>query len=520
MFRTNRLFTLLLLVALVFSACQPIQAPASSVEPAQPAAYTPRYEPADCFYEIPEGEQVECGYLIVPEDRSQPDGPTIRVHVINFKSRSATPAPDPVILVPGGPGSGRLAYIYLWTATPIADVMRAERDVIMIEHRGANYSEPAFYCPEMEADLADLAEMRFTEESAWSIAAYQACGERLAQAGHNLSVYGPLDAAADIADLRVAMGYDQINIYTASYGTLPTLHFMRDYPAGLRSVIIDSVWPPEINQTDEMLKVAQGVFAAVFARCGADDACNAAYPDLEKVLYQSLAELRANPVPVTVTDEAGQNYVVTIDDLMALQYIFDSGLFGEAYANLPAAMYAVHNGDFTAIAQDWLAYLSGRHSKAAPGTDTWSMGLNIGATCLHDSVTSDAAQAKAHYAATESNPSLRTWAEQAFVEEWLGPCTTWPITITQSVREIAPVSSEIPTMIWVNTFDFYMAPSFSTQMVERFPNSYLFEFPLSHGALFAACPLETFNQFLADPTQAPDASCIDEMMLDWVLPEE
>jgi len=480
----------------------------------------PRYEPADCFYEIPEGEQVECGYLIVPEDRSQPDGPMIKVHVVNFKSRSATPAPDPVILVPGGPGSGRLAYIYLWTATPIADVMRADRDVIMIEHRGANYSEPAFYCPEMEADLADFAAMRFTEESAWSVAAYRACGERLAKEGHNLSVYGPLDAAADIADLRVAMGYDQINIYTASYGTLPTLHLMRDYPAGLRSVIIDSVWPPEINQTNEMLKVAQGVFTAVFARCGADAACNAAYPELEKVLYQSLAELRANPVPVTVTDEAGQSHVVTVDDLMAVQYIFDSGLFGEAYANLPAAMYAVHNGDFTSIAQDWLAYLGGRHGKAAPGTGTASMGLSNTATCLHDGVASNATKAKAIYAATDSNPSLRAWAEQVFAEEWLGPCATWPITITQSEREMAPVSSNIPTLIWLNTFDFYMAPYFSKTMIERFPNSYLFEFPLSHGALFAACPLETFNPFLADPTQRPQASCIDEMTLDWVLPEE
>jgi hypothetical protein len=185
----NRTFTILILAVLLVCACQPIQPSTQSAAPPEAKGYTPRYEPADCIYPIPEGEQMECGYLVVPEDRSQPDGPTIRVQVVNFKSRSANPAPDPIILVPGGPGAGRGIYLYLRTAAPVAEVMRANRDVLMIEHRGANYSEPAFYCPEMEADLADLAGMSFAEEIAWSGAAYQACGERLAQEGHNLSLF-------------------------------------------------------------------------------------------------------------------------------------------------------------------------------------------------------------------------------------------------------------------------------------------------------------------------------------------
>ena len=58
MLRNNRFPSILLLTALLLSACQPlIQPPAESAAPAQPATYTPRYEPADCFYEISEGEQ-------------------------------------------------------------------------------------------------------------------------------------------------------------------------------------------------------------------------------------------------------------------------------------------------------------------------------------------------------------------------------------------------------------------------------------------------------------------------------
>lgn len=520
MFRMKRLFTLFLPVALVFSACQPIRVPAPSAEPAPAKGYTPIYEPGDCFYEIPEGEQVECGYLIVPEDRNQPAGPTIKVHVVNFKSKSAAPKPDPIILVPGGPGSPRGLYIYLWTATPIADVMRADRDVIMIDHRGANYSEPAFYCPEMEADLADLAGMSFREEIAWSAAAYQACGERLAQEGYNLSLYGSLDAAADIADLRVALGYDQVNVYGVSSGTLPVLHLMRDHPAGIRSVILDSIWPPEVNQTAGMLEVAQGVQQAIFRTCAADPVCDAAYPKLEQVFVDLLAQLRKTPVTVTVSNDAGQSYTVTIDDLKFLQFFNDSGFAGTDFTQLPAVIYTAHAGDFTPAAQGWLAYLGGRHGETGPGTSAYSMGLYNTVTCLQDASTSDTAQAKAGYAARGGNPSVVEWAELAFIQEWLGPCAQWPATPREPNVAVNPVTSDIPTLMWVNTFDIFLAPSWSKPLAERLPHGYLYEFPLSHGSVLSACPLETLPPFLADPTQAPDASCIDEMTRDWVLPEK
>src|SRR5215216_1968670 len=93
------IFLFLFLFLLLGSACQPVMPPSASVLPAQESGETPRYEAADCQYAFPEGETIECGYLVVPEDRSQPDGPTIRLHVVNFKSKSPTPASDPVFVV-------------------------------------------------------------------------------------------------------------------------------------------------------------------------------------------------------------------------------------------------------------------------------------------------------------------------------------------------------------------------------------------------------------------------------------
>jgi hypothetical protein len=46
-----------------------------------------------------------------------------------------------------------------------------------------------------------------------------------------------------------------------------------------------------------------------------------------------------------------------------------------------------------------------------------------------------------------------------------------------------------------------------------------YELPSAHGLLFTDCAVDLMAQFLADPTQEPDASCIEAMSAAWVLPE-
>ncbi len=53
----------------------------------------PAFDPADCMFKLPagikNGDGVQCGYLTVPEDRSKPAGPTIKLAVAIIK-RSAS----------------------------------------------------------------------------------------------------------------------------------------------------------------------------------------------------------------------------------------------------------------------------------------------------------------------------------------------------------------------------------------------------------------------------------------------
>src|SRR5438067_7201314 len=74
-----------------------------------------------------EAKSVRCGWLSVPEDWSQPQGPTIRLAVAIFKTSSPHPAPDPVLILGGGPGQALLQ-----TVGPIRLLYR---DLILLDQR-------------------------------------------------------------------------------------------------------------------------------------------------------------------------------------------------------------------------------------------------------------------------------------------------------------------------------------------------------------------------------------------------
>ena len=56
----------------------------------------------------------------------------------------------------------------------------------------------------------------------------------------DLNGYTSAEAADDIEDLRVALGYSQLNLYALSYGTRLALTVARRHPASVRAMVLDS----------------------------------------------------------------------------------------------------------------------------------------------------------------------------------------------------------------------------------------------------------------------------------------
>lgn len=118
--------------------------------------------------------------------------------MVIFKSTSEQPAPDPVLLLNGGPGSPGQPMVEAMLYDLIGEVWRGARDVIYLDQRGTGFSLPSLYCPETAMSEATVATMSYTATLAAETAGLQQCYTRLQAAGINFAAYTVAESAADL----------------------------------------------------------------------------------------------------------------------------------------------------------------------------------------------------------------------------------------------------------------------------------------------------------------------------------
>jgi pimeloyl-ACP methyl ester carboxylesterase len=242
--------------------------------PALAESNVPRFEPTPC----PKLQGAEaladasCGYLVVPENRSQATGRTIRLFVATYPGPSPEKWPDPVVYLAGGPGD-----IPPWEVNELiaADFIR-DRDIVLMTQRGTWLSEPALTCASIDDFDREHLGLRFYSEATKRahLAATEACHRELAATGADLSAYNSTESAADFADLRTVLGYAVWNVYGTSYGSYLAQTVMRDHPDGIRSVVLDSVLPTTYTVPANW-EITRSGFDNLFQACAAEPACNA-----------------------------------------------------------------------------------------------------------------------------------------------------------------------------------------------------------------------------------------------------
>ncbi|MDQ6603236.1 MAG: alpha/beta fold hydrolase, partial [Chloroflexota bacterium] len=201
----------------------------------------PRFAAAACPFKLGPGEEdgqnVACGYLVVPEEHAHPAGRTIRLAVATVKSVGAPPAPEPIIVLNGGPGQGSEGFLagFLSDRLPLKALLE-RYTVVFFDQRGTGYSQPSLACPDAGGATPGGA-IAATAPTEQELAAPIKCHDRLVSEGVNLSAYNSAESAADVNDLRTALRYDQVNLLGISYGTRLALTVLRDFPQIVRSTV-------------------------------------------------------------------------------------------------------------------------------------------------------------------------------------------------------------------------------------------------------------------------------------------
>ncbi|NIS83406.1 MAG: alpha/beta fold hydrolase, partial [Anaerolineales bacterium] len=334
------------------SSFTPTEPPAlRQPSPTSRPAGAPFFERARCFTSdlrgsLPSsGYDLVCGYLIVPEDRSQPEGRQVRLPVVVFRTQNPAPKPDPVIYLAGGGGFNIMPIVPFYVQL-FGDGILRNRDLVMYNQRGAPLSDPSLGCPgygKLLYDLARRIDLSREERMTQKVTFLRDCRDDLVTQGINLEMYSSTTNAADANDLRIALGYGQANYYGTSYGTNLGLALIRDHPEGVRSIILDSVQPPQVAVNSERAPNAHRAFVKLFEACAADETCRQTYPDLEATFYQVIDDLNASPVTTSAP-----GFEVSYGGGVFSEAVYSMLVIGRA-GSAPRAIYNAAEGDFRSI---------------------------------------------------------------------------------------------------------------------------------------------------------------------------
>ena len=480
--------------------------PAPTETPPPTSAGAPIFEAADCEFDAPPGYDIDCGWVELPENRSAPDnGRTVRLHVAIFHSASDSPAPDPIVYLEGGPGGDALEAVPLVFETRFSPFI-ADRDFIMYDQRGTGYSEPSLACDEISDLVYETIEMALSPIAAFTLQqeALDACRDRLLADGVDLTAYNSAESAADLRDLRLALGYEEWNLFGISYGTRLALTTMRDYPQGIRSVVLDSVYPPEVNlQTDTVANAARA-FNVLFDNCAADEICNSAYPDLRTVFNDTVNALNDEPVFVPVIDVFSRETYDAYTDGTALQgALFQSLYSAELLPLLPQMIYQVADGNY--------ATLGLLLSNSLANLNFVSTGMQLSVQCHEELAFSSPGEAET---AAAEYPELADFFRYSSVagEAAIEICDAWGAGSADAL-ENEPVVSDLPVFVLAGEYDPITPPSWAEQVAANLPNSVYVEFPATgHGASVSGeCQTAMTLAFINEPTGPLDDSCVAEI---------
>ncbi len=367
-----------------------------------------------------------CGFVSVPENRAKPEK---KIKLFVTISKAKTEKQEPLFFLSGGPGEHGAQYAVLAQ-------LFTTRDFIAFDQRGVGRSLPALNCDTTAAGSETLAASADATLKILTI-----CGENWKTQGIDLTAYHATESAADVNDIRLALGYEKISLFGVSYGTRLAQEVMRTFGSTLKSVLIDSVIPPQIDRSADTIYSIDESLKKVFATCKADGFCSGKYPNLETEYQNLYLALNAKPLEVTLAKET---FFMDGDTMQNL--IFTSLYSPDGIAELPQLLFNLKAGQGNALQGKFVEQFF----------NSVSAGISFGAFFTHECrgefAFSSLAQLRLTYAA------LPQWANTFKTnvgmssERGFSLCQNLGLTTPSGLENMA-VTSNVRTLLMAGEFD-------------------------------------------------------------------
>lgn len=431
-------------------------------------------------------QPVSCTTIDVPERRDKPAGRIVKLHVAKVGAIGATPRPDPLYFIAGGPGQAATRVAF--QALSALQRVRRNRDLVFIDVRGTGDSQP------LNCKLRDDDEAAAVFDDQLAPSRVRDCAAQFVD--RDLSTYRTTTIADDLDAVASALGHDRVNVYGISYGTRVVLQWMRTHPERLRAVVLDGVVPPDMVLFARFGRDAQAAFDALAGDCAANPACKRAFGDVNSAL-SALLNGAALPDHVTVADARTGAPTRLRMRRSGLALALRSLLYSpDLQALLPLAVRDARAGRFGPLAAQAAALAVG-------AADSTSLGLLFAVACAEDVPLLTAAGLASEASESLIGPTVALRMQDV--------CAAWP-TSAGTPLDRTPVRSDIPTLLLSGRLDPVTPAHWARTAAATLSRHQHVVVPgAAHGTFATGCVPRLLGEFIddADP-KALDAACVQQ----------
>lgn len=503
---------LAIMSVILLPACSRAPETANTEEP-----FKPYFQPSACAFNVPEsiGEvDVRCGYIFVPSKRDTPTGHMLRLAVTVLKSRSNELNEVANIHLQGGPGSSSQSFFDSMDSK-LFQALTSQFDTIIFGQRGTAESQ-ALFCPwnnqEAHAGRVELLELANMEDEVETyVQENLACRDKLIAQGFDLEVYNTAEIAADVNDIRRALGYEELNLIGSSYGSYLAERVVRDYPRIVRAGVLEAVIAPQINWLANAPNTFDRAFNELFTACTVNEDCKEFYPNLELTFEELISDLNEKRPLVKLTGPDGQeNVEVEVSGNMLFGVTAQLLYYADLLPDIPLFITLVKEGDYELLATAAIQ-LYGAEQGFADGMYNSVLCTDVVPFTTEAEVRQIAQQIDATYRDyLVINPLIL-----------LNTCPEWGSVANPVATQ--PVLSDIPVLLLSGYFDPITPPYYAELVAKGFKNGKLVKIVAgSHGAIFSGpsgeCGIDLMKHFLDEPGVAQDTKC-SESPLRFTLPQ-
>ncbi len=269
---------------------------------------------------------LDCATLEVPIDPKDPKGATTTIALARSASTGkADERIGSLVINPGGPGGSGIEFLSN-AASMFPKDLTNRFDLVSFDPRGVGESDPVRCLDDhqkdeqLQRDLSPDDDAERAQLEADQVTLRKGCESRNPALITHMST---ADVAADLDQVRQALGDQKLNDLGYSYGTAIGATYAAMFPATIRAMVLDGSVSPSATAADEAMAQAMGfehTLKNFIAACNADSSCALA-PDTAAGIDAARASLQKEPV--TVTTSSGER-TLTAD-------LFDYGLATALY---------------------------------------------------------------------------------------------------------------------------------------------------------------------------------------------